>query len=610
VKSSLSARAALALGTTVLALLVAAGALALATGKPLFPGTMKLLAPNEPRRGAGGSSGASSGADGSTQGGTGAAGDAGDAGDGVAGSVGAGSLNAGSVNGAAVTAADDKLGGGLYRVHADPLVGYVLKSGLDRRVLAGRVRSDELGLRARASPPRGDDPLRIVLAGDSVAFGFGLEAEQTIAARLEAELNAALGAGARPVECRSVALPGWNHRNTVAAVLDHADVLDPDIVVYMPVPNDVFDTDAMDEAGYRRIACDPSSADPWLLVNQTNTGRLEMESARRLRAAGRDDSWSTLGPQAITADLSPESMRRLDENEASLARLRQHLLSRGGHFLVAPCEDDAYSQHLLRRFDEQFVPIDVVPLFATLPAELKLPDDPHPGAEAASAMARWIAADLLARGWVTGAVHEIPPVTEAIEAQRARVHKPKERELLSAQTRRMQWHRLLRVIDLPAGDGCNQIYGGVYPDGTAGPHALFLLPRPARTLLVQLAALPGRPDLLPLDVTVQVDGQDVGTLRLAAEGAATESASANGTSAEGAAPESASADGSVTARFELPQPAATAANATFPGVELPMEVRLVSAGWVVQPVDLAREPAGDVNVLAAYRVVRLEALPD
>ncbi len=583
-KASLPARAALALVATALALLVTLGVLAWTTDGAVLSRLKKLVTPRASR--------------GVTHLGAGA--NAGEV------AVRAPADRSAAGRSAAGQSATDESSGGLYRVHADPLVSYVLKPGTDRLVLAGLVRGDELGLRARAGPPRGPESQRIVVAGDSVAFGFGLENDEALATRLEQELNAALGPGAPPVCCRSVALPGWNHRNAVAAVLDHEDVLDPDIVVYLPISNDVYDTDGLDEAGFRRTMCDPSSADPWLLVNQGIAAHVDLESASRLRAAGRDDSWITRGPLVIAADLSPESSRRLDENAASVARLRQRMLDRGGHFLIAAYLDDSYMNHLLRRFDEQHVPIDVVPLFATIPAALKLPDDPHPNADTVAAMARWIAADLLARGWIAGAASgavpepapdpaPVPtPVPAAIAAVRAPVHTPQEREALSVHTRLVQKARLVRIIDLAAGDGCNQIYGGVFPDGTAGPHALFLLPRPARTLLVQLAALPERPDLLPQDVSVQVDGVELGTLHLDAAHQA--------------------ADGSVTARWPLPPDSPASSVAGSPGAmphaaaaplgpDPPMEVRLVASRWAVQPLDR-------LSAMVAYRVVRLEALPD
>jgi len=79
------------------------------------------------------------------------------------------------------------------------------------------------------------------------------------------------------------------------------------------------------------------------------------------------------------------------------------------------------------------------------------------------------------------------------------------------------WARLQPAIDLPALLGVGQILGGVNIDGTAGPRALFLLPRGAPTLSVRLAGVAGRPDLYPLEVGVQIDDQLAGTVRIEGE---------------------------------------------------------------------------------------------
>src|SRR5262245_13380402 len=74
---------------------------------------------------------------------------------------------------------------GLYRVHRDPLVGYVLKTNAQQQILDGQTRSDHLGLRCRPAGDIPDGAVRLVVLGDSVAFGYGLNDEQTLAQQLE-----------------------------------------------------------------------------------------------------------------------------------------------------------------------------------------------------------------------------------------------------------------------------------------------------------------------------------------------------------------------------------------------------------------------------------------
>jgi hypothetical protein len=131
--------------------------------------------------------------------------------------------------------------------------------------------------------------------------------------------------------------------------------------------------------------------------------------------------------------------------------------------------------------------------------------------------------------------------------------------------------RLRNVIDVAGGEGGNQILGGMFPDGCAGPHSLFLLPRNGPRLRVSVAPLTGRPDLAPLAVRIEIDGAPAGTLTVAAEGVA-------------------------ESVLELPAP--------LPGRESePIEVRLVAERQVVVRHE-------DASKLVSCRPARLEILPE
>ena len=420
---------------------------------------------------------------------------------------------------------------GLYRVHADPRVGYVLKPDAELAIFEGEIHSDGLGLRRRPLPSRGKDALRIAVLGDSVVFGYGLDDDETLAHRLELLLNAAGeaaaaggtaggtagGAPARPVECRTVAIPGWNHRNAVWCLLDHLEVLDPDLVVYLPIANDVLDSDGVDEIGKRRWTIDAASQEPWLSVNQLASLLFGRRAADAVKAEGKV-AWAWLGPNAVMADLSPQSARRYDENVESIRLLERTLAQRGGRLLLLQWQDDEYTRHLYRRFVEQGFDPPRLPLFETIPGELTLGFDPHPNAATIEAVARWVAAELLARGWVAGDPAAIPAVADEIAAHRGRDYTPAEDYQRSASMRWESWARLQPAIDFTSYLGVSQAFGGINIDGSAGARSLFLLPRAGSELVVRLAGLPARPDLYPMEVAVQIDDVPAGTLRLEGEG--------------------------------------------------------------------------------------------
>lgn len=116
----------------------------------------------------------------------------------------------------------------------------------DGRVYAGRpgfdddgIQLDARGLRVWHHPPEGEpaDPTEppeagcaTLVLGDSVAFGHGVEAEESFVARLDADL---------PGRATAVAFPGWNTAQEAAALAVLGDDVDPDVLVVAWVSNDV-----------------------------------------------------------------------------------------------------------------------------------------------------------------------------------------------------------------------------------------------------------------------------------------------------------------------------------------------------------------------------------
>lgn len=397
---------------------------------------------------------------------------------------------------------------GVYRVHPDPFVGYVLRSDEQLEIAGCPVRSDALGLRVRPGPPPPQDALRVVVLGDSVAFGFGIHDDETLACRLEAALTAMRGPAARPVVARTVAIPGWNHRNAVGFLLDHYSELRPDIVVYLPIGNDLCDTDGVWESGQRRAVPDLANPDPLLSV-RTNAAWPFMRPMREeFERIGKAALVERLGPNVTTADLSPESQRRYDENVASILALQQQLETHGGHLLLLQYEESKYNWHLQRRLAQAQSTIPIVPMFDGVGDALSLPTDPHPNALAVQAMAQWVAEDLVARGWIDGGERRpLPAVAPVAAERRARARTGAEFVKQSDALRAEARAALQPVVDWRDATGLNQVYGTINGDGSVGPRLLMALAPGGGTLALELQALPQQPDLYPLTVQVAVDGQ-------------------------------------------------------------------------------------------------------
>ena len=460
---------------------------------------------------------------------------------------------------------------GLYRVHRDPLVGYVLKGDADLQILDGKIHSDHLGLRSRPAGAIPEGAVRLVVLGDSVAFGYGLNDDQTLAQQLEDQLAAVRGADLPPVAGRTVAMPGWNHRNSVHCLLDHLDELDPDLVVYLPVGNDLIDSDGIWESGHRRSAPDIASPDPWLQVGV----RTEWPFLKTLQddvVAGRVDAAEAatrVGPSLLNSDLPTESRRRFDENAASIALLDQTLRARGARLLLVPYVEGEYVVHLLRHLHDAGLDVPTLRLFKSFPREFGLADDPHPNAAAVGVMATWIAEELLRRGWVErGAGGALPPVGAQYEQLRS---DPLDatKNVAASDARRAEIAAQLRpALDLTTFEGVYQVYGTLNDDASVAMRLLVALQPAGRHVLVRLAPLESRPELYPLEVGVELDGRMVGSVVV-------------------------TADGPAEGRFAVPDRADAGA---------PLEVRLKPERWTLVP-------QGNSSTLASFRPLRIACEP-
>lgn len=124
---------------------------------------------------------------------------------------------------------------------------YQHKPNLDLDLGSFRLRTNSLGCRgpevARDKPP---GTFRVLLLGDSVAFGWGVDDEVTFARRLEAEWNA--GSPARRLEVINTGHPMYDTNQEEATLRELGLALQPDLVVLVYVVNDIEPTRDVVEA--------------------------------------------------------------------------------------------------------------------------------------------------------------------------------------------------------------------------------------------------------------------------------------------------------------------------------------------------------------------------
>ncbi|HEX6163661.1 MAG TPA: SGNH/GDSL hydrolase family protein [Vicinamibacterales bacterium] len=122
----------------------------------------------------------------------------------------------------------------------DPRLPFVHRPGARARVMGAEVVTNSLGLREEREIDLNPDPAvtRILMLGDSVTFGFGVEQHETTSAQLEAQLAAA----GRRVEVLNAGVGNYNTAMEVEAYLTERRGLKPDLVVLNFFVNDAEPT--------------------------------------------------------------------------------------------------------------------------------------------------------------------------------------------------------------------------------------------------------------------------------------------------------------------------------------------------------------------------------
>ncbi|NMC64243.1 MAG: SGNH/GDSL hydrolase family protein [SAR324 cluster bacterium] len=128
--------------------------------------------------------------------------------------------------------------GDLVLPHADDQIIYVLKPHLDVKFMRAKVRTNSFGMRGPEYPlEKGIDTYRIVLLGDSFAFGWGVEENESFASVLEKNLNH-IFMGHPKIEVLNLAVPGYSTFQEVMLFMEKGLCFSPDAVLLYFVEND------------------------------------------------------------------------------------------------------------------------------------------------------------------------------------------------------------------------------------------------------------------------------------------------------------------------------------------------------------------------------------
>lgn len=134
----------------------------------------------------------------------------------------------------------------IYQKSADPALSYELKPNLNETAFRSTVVTDRRGFRSEEVHP---GKQTIVLLGDSISFGYGLENDQMIGARMSDVLNG-------EYNVVTAAVPGFSLGQEAALFKNNVAVLHPSTLILQFHWNDLTDNppDVLDDDGNLRAA--------------------------------------------------------------------------------------------------------------------------------------------------------------------------------------------------------------------------------------------------------------------------------------------------------------------------------------------------------------------
>jgi hypothetical protein len=402
---------------------------------------------------------------------------------------------------------------GVYQAHPDPFVRYTVRANATVEIRGITVATDELGMRKRPGPPPAADALRIAVLGDSVAFGYGVNDDATLAAALERRLTAALADGSRPIACFTIAAPGWNLRQAIRFLLDHRDAVRPDVVILVPNNNDLYDADSVAESGHRFYAPDLAQRDPRLIAtaNAQTFLNLGLNALRRREGGARIEA--NTGPEIMTSGLTMESRARYDALAAEILALEDALKRDGKQLWIVRFFRERFAFLLEAALARQRAVPPVVPFLRNNDRAFTLGDDPHPNPQTFEALATLLATEVGPR--LLGdsfAATRLPKIDGAIDAALDRDPPGSHTLARAAESIAAAASELRPAFDTATVEGVRQVYGGVNPDGTLGLTATLALARIGPRVRVHVQPLIARTDLVPNRVTVRANGAVLGAI--------------------------------------------------------------------------------------------------
>lgn len=386
--------------------------------------------------------------------------------------------------------------GDIWNAHPDPDVGRLFKHNVtDRRLGGAEISSNAHGFHDRPFKPRRPGVARVVVLGDSYAFGWGVEREKRVGNALERFLE--LGSGKKEVEVLTLALPSWNIVAECNYLRRNLDFYRPDLVVQVLYGNDLDDMHGvLGFGGLGRFSPQRRQAADGLVKHTTFP-----------------EDWEEIVLTPLTHHLDGESRSRYERAAREIGDLRDALDRRGARYLlVAQWTPPVYARRVLGRSlsdDEIVFPAKE---FTGDRAHWVTETDNHWNAEGHRRVAQMLYGVIHARGLLPDlglrewdeAVTAVAKIAAPGEA-RARAEPPP-----------LEFYEHLDRLTFGEADRdvARQVYAGVDKAGRVSPYASLLLATGGKGVLAIRGRCLDRPDFRPSVARVFVDEVQVGEIPL------------------------------------------------------------------------------------------------
>jgi lysophospholipase L1-like esterase len=286
---------------------------------------------------------------------------------------------------------------------------YANRPGFEGDYAGAHVHINRMGFRGR-EPSHESESIRVLLLGDSVAFGQGVEEGSTIAAVAERRFEVVLG---EKCEVLNAGVPGFNTVNEAARLEQVGRAVHPDLVVVLYTDND---TDPQLFTGFRGAY--PITADGHY---QTETDLLRRSSSflyrhsalynqlrwsiARLRS-GAPGGIDLNGYREAMGPMFSETNAGFRQSMSALGRIKDWCDAHQAALLVAVWSrlakgsSDPYASAVLTHLEvlgirgELLAPVGP----DDDPAQLTIPFDGHPNALAHTRMAEQLVESVAAHG--------------------------------------------------------------------------------------------------------------------------------------------------------------------------------------------------------------------